>query len=534
MRRRAHTLAMVAIALVVFAVRSAFLIRDSLVDGRLSIPTTDDDVAYFYDALDRLRTFASEGGGQFTLELWRSPPHSPLGTGIGMIAFAAGTPDHAAVFVVNALLVAAILAWVVVPYIHRVTDAALPLMTITLIPFIDELVTVGRPDFMAGLIAGFSCLLILRTNFAEAKYRHMLLLGIVAAVALLSKPTAFLPIGLLVFSAGVLSYLNSLGPGKLWDRKALICLGVAVSTCLALILPYALAQGKFLLWYMNFALFQHQDVSGYDGTLVSHLLYYPQQLVQLFGAGGMALLCLVPLALWTARRSGNPVQYRVFLAMILLVVLAYAISTGIKVKTYYLGANFIGFILVLTAAALAYLVGHMSRVRSHATTAVLVFTAIFVVASYRSVQLKYSDDFRNDFMAVFHAGEREVNVIETQGRRPRLYFVHTWPLNGSVLIFDCALRGKVEPLAGPDGLIGYYRSQAADYLKEMSEYDVVFVPETKLVMSVGLRLPVEPALADIKAWLDRSDVFELSETLQLSKGRFYVYRNLREFHAKAY
>ncbi len=104
--RRDGIVAALALALV-FAL---ILIGASAVGGRLSLPPTFDDIAYFKDALERLDILRREGLAGLLRHYCASPPHSPFSTRTAMLGFAVFGLHLWAPYVANGLVLAVFLS----------------------------------------------------------------------------------------------------------------------------------------------------------------------------------------------------------------------------------------------------------------------------------------------------------------------------------------------------------------------------------------------------------------------------------------
>src|SRR5258708_4680893 len=139
-------LAAVVAGTAIFGMKALLLIWHSLANGRLSAPLTEDDVAYLADALLRTAVLWSTGPFAMIRTFIDAPPHSPISTLIGAVAFELSGSASLAPYLANGLILGAVLGLLV----HRLSAPLAPslaiLICVTLLPLTDWAIMTFRPD----------------------------------------------------------------------------------------------------------------------------------------------------------------------------------------------------------------------------------------------------------------------------------------------------------------------------------------------------------------------------------------------------
>src|SRR5262245_36471347 len=87
------------------ALKTAVVLTDSTVFGRLAVPPVYDDVSYFIDALHRIDVFRGSGVAGYLRDFHRNWPHAPYSTIAASIAFMVAGPARGAAYAMNAVAI---------------------------------------------------------------------------------------------------------------------------------------------------------------------------------------------------------------------------------------------------------------------------------------------------------------------------------------------------------------------------------------------------------------------------------------------
>jgi hypothetical protein len=247
--RPARWFALIAVALAFTMIQMQY----SFDKYRLAELPSYDDVAYFCDALVRIDAAQVFGTAHKSLlasfAYW--PPHSPFSTAMAVAAFTIFGIKDWAPYLMNGLLVLALLACV--DYFmrgarlwQRIMVAAIVLC----IPLAGVMVLDFRPDTAWGLCSAMAVLLPLRRNFLRASWKYHLACGAWFAAALLAKPPMF-P---LTISSVVMAWLLASFCDHFDDPAAVSPRSFATAWLLCLIPPLLLALPHYLNdWHQIYA-----------------------------------------------------------------------------------------------------------------------------------------------------------------------------------------------------------------------------------------------------------------------------------------
>src|ERR1700733_15307454 len=194
--------------IVVAGLYAANVIQWSIWFGRLAMDPVFDDVGYLIDGLQRLNILDRFGFHEFCQTFINSPPHSPWSTSLAILSFALMGVHDWAPYALNGLLVFLFLcvAWDLVGQGDALTGAAIISIFLLLqLPF--QAVFEFRPDFAVALFTAAFSLLILKMGCYEtgAELRNHFLVGLLAGLAYLTKPSFFPHTAIMLISATLIA-----------------------------------------------------------------------------------------------------------------------------------------------------------------------------------------------------------------------------------------------------------------------------------------------------------------------------------------
>src|SRR5258708_8879076 len=180
-----------ALVVLIILLKAAILLFRGETYGRLAIPPVYDDVTYFVDGLERVTAFEAGGLRALMISLIHSPPHSPYATFGAFFGFLITDNSTIAPYAFNAVAIASLTALLLALFEVRLLPAILMVISMTSTAWLDNALTVYHP----GLLGGYATAIVA----AVAIFQRQLLrdtpktvvLGVLAAFALLIKPTAF-------------------------------------------------------------------------------------------------------------------------------------------------------------------------------------------------------------------------------------------------------------------------------------------------------------------------------------------------------
>jgi len=381
----------VALIVVLAAAYTALVIHYSMRRGRLIVFPTYDDVSYMTDGLKRLQAFYT-GGAKAVYDLYRHvPPHAPYSTIVAFFSFAIFGVHDWAPYAGNVLLVLGYFGFA--DYLLRGLPLWQKLAVFALLasfPLLTWSVQEFRPDHAAALLLVMGLIMILKQPWITSSWRHQIMAGVWCGLSIAGKPQTFASVGLLLGMTLVLATLCDRIGYRLRASPRQIAQSWArcVLPAILIPLPHFLVAWHDVWAYIEMNVFgAYKDVWQTKGTLTFHLLYY------LTGPGGQSAfggtinptnwpphripshLILLAIILGAAvirifwrRRRSEMIQAACFA---ILIFAAYAISTGLKNKSYFFGLGFQTLLVLVAVLALrGLLLGERLKARPFPVAAV--------------------------------------------------------------------------------------------------------------------------------------------------------------------
>jgi hypothetical protein len=357
----------VALTAALAAIVTEVSLRLSFASGRLSVPPLYDDVVYFVSAARWLATAPgrSIGGNLYAL----FDQHSPFTTLAAAIGLKWMPGNYVGPYAFNGIVIAAFMlgvAWLV--WRRSVLDIATCLIGVACVPMLSQTVTEARPDLPWGLGMGVAIGALFRRPLLGRSYASLFLIGLFCGVVVALKPSAFPAsvacLGFAACAATLSNYLETTERGAhALIRHAIATLvpfGCGLIVGAAAIMGVSFAQTvRYILKTMVY----HSDLWATPGDLYYHLTFY-----SVGPAGSLALNVWfwIGLMLFAVRLSVAWFRDRtdVFRALALLsvVLVAYAIPTASIMKTYFLGSIFYGpFVVAMVLNYMAIVDGFETR-----------------------------------------------------------------------------------------------------------------------------------------------------------------------------
>jgi hypothetical protein len=344
-------------ALVITISVAFFALQRSIEVGRLSAPPLYDDVVYLYTAQTLLHAMQHQSW-LATLHQFVDQ-HAPLSTLVAVIGFLMVPHGLIGPYLANCLVLGGFLAGCA-GFLRKLPVAGSVgiIAAIAAIPISSLSISEFRPDLAWGFLTGLASVALLRPPVFALGSKSLITIGLLAGLALVSKPSTSPVTGVILGTAFLeAAALRWFAQRRDAERQPLreIARAAGLIGIGALLVagPVYAVIWRDVYAYIKSALVDFGDQSAVPGDFLFHLLYYS------FGASGRLMLgdaLWVLLAFWITIICYSAAFFRPLLprlaCYLAVILLAYAIPSQTVVKSPYFGSAFYGLLIVSTAAVL--------------------------------------------------------------------------------------------------------------------------------------------------------------------------------------
>ncbi|MGQ0532402.1 MAG: hypothetical protein ACT4OF_06895 [Caulobacteraceae bacterium] len=523
--RQFIVLALIAGAL--FGFKYLVLMHGGALYGRLTIPPPYDDVTYFTDALERVQLFQAQGLWATMQSFYASPPHSPYAVAGAFLAFLIGGDNPAAPYAINAIAITLIVAGVATAFRWSLWYSVAFFVLLISLTWFDHAVTIYHPDLVAGLAVAAVCAVLVWQGSLLRTPLRVAVAGAAAGLAILAKPSIF-PFSIaLVTSAFVLGAILARVEDRDWRTPAIrLALGLA---CVLLVAGPHLAKMAPSLVEYQIAGLVRERVWAYQGDLGAQLAFYLNsardmlgywRLVAVFAAMTMALVLFV--------RGSRAAAFR-YLAMLVLIALAYAIPTIPENKNMLFGGALYALLLLTLGIAGADLVrliaGGQRSPRSRALApAVPVLILILSIPAIHDGQFRFpaatAASATRLYDGAYDAARAHAQRLAAAGEMRQVVVYEPMPLI-SLAVHAFRYRGLHEGVDIRPDYSPHDNTLAA--LTAKAEVADVVVLADSAVAGTEIPFPVREVLPQFREWIDANPRFGEPEAYAWGPGFVWVY-----------
>lgn len=334
---------------------TAWTLQYSMQHDRLMGVPTYDDIYYFNDGVERLEQFYQHGWAGLLRSCWRDPPHSPFSTLLAFLSFGLFGIHDWAPYAGNAVIVFALIGFAdcLLRGCPRLLNA-LGIGLVIALPITQRAVSEFRSDIFTAILICIGCMLLIVYPLAIASLRRQCLIGTIFGIALLTKPTMFSFITVLMTTSLILALFRDWLECRPSSSQLFLSFMTVVMTCGLLALPYYVLIWENMRYYVYSHIYgQYADIWKYQGSRAEFYLYY------LNGTGAIVMLdrfrpllatTLMVGMIYTlaSGRRGHIIRMA---SLLLITLIALAVPTCVGAKQYIFGSTF--FLLVILAALLS-------------------------------------------------------------------------------------------------------------------------------------------------------------------------------------
>lgn len=452
------------------------------------MPPIYDDVGYLLDAYQRL---AFEGvNSLFALvqSFRANPPHAPMSTLTAMVGYSLFGAHVWAPYFSNIWILATYAAsvyFVARSYLQAVPSVLLVALMLY-VPLAQLMMTEFRPDIAAGLIVAVALYALINVEYASASISRLVLVGTLAAAAIVAKPTAFVATIPIVGFAAVIGLFR---PGyysapaiRLSIRRAALALAIS----LTILVPVATILGPLIVTYAYSTLVTNRAIWETPGNAFFHWSYNS------FGSGGhtaigpflyIGLFAIVIDAAISLKRWRDLHSYNA-LALYFVLILIYIGLALAPEKNVFQGSFFYLPFLLATVLAVSRILSR-SSIRLSTVPTLPIGLALGLATTFLPTASQLQDSRQypnaNHFLAEI-SKEVTTRSLECDRTAPQVFATLTpYPITAEAVALSLALRNqmRVVPKAlfmsnSLDELMG--GAQSADFVLAPNKWGMAMQP----------------------------------------------------------
>ena len=415
----------------------------SMHQGSLAMPPIYDDVGYLLDAYLRLTSERVSSIFETLRSFYLDPPHAPFSTLAAMLGFSLIGPKLAAPYMMG-IWPLALYAFAIYLVVRRELSPSVSGLLAVCFLFARApqlLMSEFRPDIPAGVLFAVAIYLLIFTDYVSMA--SCAVAGIVAALAIMAKPTAFVATIPVLCAASFIGVVRPFTPA-IQDRRMLYRnAAIGVLSALVILMPFGLIWGPSIAGYTYGVLVTDRSVWASDGGVFFHVKYY------FIGDGGLKLLgwflllgtyaigadAAFSFRYWRAdTRSYNALAYYFILGLIY-----FGISI-ISSKAIYFGSFFALPWLLASAIAVSRLLSRKSQFARVATSIAL----LSVFCLFGTLRSQYQNS-RNwpEAAAIANAVLGAIESNPNSCSRPRSIAALTpYPVTVEAIALESMLKGN--------------------------------------------------------------------------------------------
>jgi hypothetical protein len=237
--------------------------------GALAMSPIYDDCAYLLDAYRRLAFDGVNSVFDAAVSFYKEPPHAPVETASIMIGYSLFGGRDVGPYIFNIWGLSVYTASIF--YVTSRRLAALPSILWTtvmmFVPAAGAIMTELRPDMVAGVLFAIAAYFLIAFRYDRASVKQTIAIGLLAAFALIVKPTA------LIITLPMLGFAWVIGIAKGSLLASAPKASMMVASSLAIIIPFAAVWGAQTVDYVYAVFFTNGDIWVTPGSALFQWTY---------------------------------------------------------------------------------------------------------------------------------------------------------------------------------------------------------------------------------------------------------------------
>ena len=526
------------VLIVAVAMKTALLIADAHVYGRLAIPPVYDDVSYFYDALTHVDEFQAGGLRAVINGLIASPPHAPYSTLSALLGFLISGNSVTSPYVMNAVAIFFLtLVWIRMFKAALFTCVSIAICLVSNAWF-DNAVMIFHPDLIAGYGSAIVASILLFRHLTMETLVRQVSLGVLAGLVLLTKPTALPAVIILWVAALFFGIVASRWAGQSVSK-------ISWSTLIALVVMlivsgsyyYATLQDHINYIYSNFFVTIDSQKKIYESIYgKSNKYFFFVGLARSFFGWwswlGFGVVAIVSVGAAVTRR---PILIGM-IGLLICIVISDAVPSMSAVRVMLFGSLFYGMLVVAFFTSLHLLQrfgdgaagqtsgGSRALLRSAGAIA-MVAVIVTAAEETKDGQVRFPPSLLRwetaEYDAVYAILSAQADLAtQTTSAPPALAVL--FPTSSPIPPTDYGFRGLQHGIT--------FKIDAADFETDMDRLvgraraaNVTVVPDEKALADLPA-FPVLPIIPELVRRLRADPGFEELHPVDMSKGQILAFR----------
>jgi hypothetical protein len=506
---------------------TAFNIKNSRAEGRLSTISNYDDVVYLNKASSIYFLSHIEGGKMAAREFFTASLHSPFSVFNAILGFLVFGHNSDSVYYALSLVVLTYLLGV--GFLARRLSDSFWLMIIGValaVPFASLAAVEFRPDLMWATLLGFTGVVLIGESGFFSKRQYSCFFGVALGLILLVKPSTFAMTILVLGGSWFLAAFQAWLTREATIRDLLQYLSISLFAAALVCGWYWFQHGREIFDYFYSNSFgANQDVWSYRGSLFELYTYYFRG-VALESNLGMFWIPFLVLYLAGGLMDlifGHNLRQRLRGGSFLWMLFCLALVNSIfGMKSPFLGGSLYGFIIfgaIFYAVEILTTLTKRAVIRSGFQWAIAIVLLFFAwgIHSFPSASKVNKEAAANQKIANLGAFADLDDLVHTG---QSILFTQGNPIVPEFLQMELRSRGKIfKPISGA------FCRTLSDMMPLIAQSDFLFLQDLAIIGAPGDMIPSEKLQPEIKMYVDATPEWQLVNTYSLTHGKnVYLYQ----------
>lgn len=508
-------LALWLVPAVILVWRTALILNQSVIDGRIAMSGIYDDIVYLTAGMRYATALRTGGLSSLAETLVQFPPHGPLTSAAAAVGYLLTSSQLWAPYAMASLLFTTLFYVVTTgwPSLVRVALAAAIAGTY----WFELIVASYHPDLLMGTALAGAAFIIATREIERWNWRAILLISFLICTAMFAKPVGFAMIAVLVAAAMVGSGVYALLRGVTL-QKVLAKGGQVVALTLIVLAPFLIWRGPALVDYFFMAVINHEHPVGFLPGFDPYL-FFDYTFVALRPALP-AFIVSAALAACAALATKNGEYGAKLILLALLLALSVIVPAAAPVKQFYFGGVVYALVVFSSAYSAAILYEQVRRWNVLLAATPLLAVTLFWTTTLAPNIVKYPPEEIARSRDWVDAG---ISAIVENAPVEKIFVAHVTPVAPDALIFEALRRG----LPVPEIVDGAFTASIPDLLDLAGDADLVYLQDS--ASRGGAKVfPVDDLLDPLLAAAKSLPNLEVLRSVPSYMGAYWIFKSVAE------